>query len=151
MLRRRDGYAESSVAPKGPALRSPSAPARRGWTGRLALVAALTATFALGSSTAWAAAGPSGSHGVISGQLGYEGGAYPGLFHATAGIVKVKGPDGNGRVKVPASGFSMRVAPGHYVLTGCSGTRNKQCGPPDPVTVKAGKTSHVEVVWLLAP
>ena len=99
-----------------------------------------------------AAASPLTSHGVISGQLGYEGGAYPGTFHPTAGLVKFAGPQKVGPVKVPKSGdFTVHVIPGHYTLTGCSGTNDKQCGPPQQVTVKARTTSRVQVPWLLAP
>jgi hypothetical protein len=95
---------------------------------------------------------PRSSHGVISGQLGIEGGPYPGGLHPTAGVVKVEGPQKVGRVKVPESGsFAVDVVPGVYTLTGCGGTKNRQCGPPQDVTVKAQKTTHVEVPWLLAP
>lgn len=91
-------------------------------------------------------------HGVIAGQLGYEGGAYPGKFHRTAGVVDVAGPKNASTVTVPASGrFTLAVTPGSYTLTGCGGTNDKQCGPPQDVTVKAQKTSHVQVPWLLAP
>jgi hypothetical protein len=97
-------------------------------------------------------AGASTRHGVIAGQLGYEGGAYPGRFHPTAGVVDVTGPRNAGTVTVPGSGrFTLDVPPGSYTLTGCGGTKDKQCGPPQDVTVKAQKTSHVQVPWLLAP
>jgi hypothetical protein len=102
------------------------------------------------TATAVAAQSPS-PHGVIAGQLGFEGGPYPGGFHPTAGVVKYAGPQ-TGRVKVPGSGdFTVDVAPGAYTLIGCGGTRNEQCGPTQDITVKAHKTSHVQVVWLLAP
>jgi hypothetical protein len=91
-------------------------------------------------------------HGVIAGQLGFEGGAYPGGFHPTAGLVKFVGPEKVRPIKVPESGdFTMRVVPGVYTLTGCGGTRNRQCGPPQQVTVKTRTTSRVQVAWLLAP
>ena len=119
------------------------------------VVATAAAALALGpvdTSATVAAASPMSPHGVISGQLGYEGGAYPGGFHPTAGLVKFVGPQTVGTVKVPESGdFTVDVVPGDYTLTGCSGTKNRQCGPPQQVTVKAHTTRHVRVVWLLAP
>jgi hypothetical protein len=104
------------------------------------------------TTAAVAAAAPTTSHGVISGHLGYEGGAYPGRFHPTAGVVTFAGPQKVSPVQVPQSGhFTVHVVPGDYTLTGCGGTKNKQCGPPQQVTVKARATSHVHVPWLLAP
>jgi hypothetical protein len=113
--------------------------------------AAASLAFGVVDTTASATASPA-PHGVISGQLGFEGGAYPGRFHPTAGLVKFAGPQKVGPVKVPKSGdFTVHVVPGDYTLTGCSGTKNRQCGSPQDVTVKAGKTRHVQVVWLMAP
>jgi hypothetical protein len=118
----------------------------------LATAAAAIALGAVSTTAAEGAARPLTTHGVISGRLGYEGGAYPGRFHPTAGLVKVAGPQKVGPIKVPVSGhFSVPVVPGDYTLTGCGGTKNKQCGPPQQVTVKARGTSHVQVPWLLAP
>jgi hypothetical protein len=119
----------------------------------LTMVATTVALGAVNTTTAVAAGSPSTSpHGVISGRLGFEGGAYPGRFHPTAGLVKFSGPQKVGPVKVPKSGdFTVRVVPGDYTLTGCGGTKDKQCGPPQQVTVKARTTRHVHVPWLLAP
>lgn len=119
---------------------------------RLILALALAAGLCLTTATAVAAAAPSTPHGIIDGRLGFEGGPYPGGFHPTAGLVKFTGPQKVGPVKVPTSGrFTVDVTPGAYTLTGCGGTKNKQCGPPKLVTVKADTTRHVRVVWLLAP
>jgi hypothetical protein len=118
----------------------------------LATVATSLALGAVTTTAAVAAASPVTSHGVITGQLGYEGGAYPGGFHPTAGVVRFAGPQKVGPVKVPKSGhFTVPVEPGVYKLTGCSGTKNRQCGLPEKVTVKARTTRHVKVIWLLAP
>jgi len=90
--------------------------------------------------------------GTITGQLGFEGGPAPGGFHPTAGLVKVAGSKTIELVKVPESGnFTVHVKPGGYALTGCGGTQDNQCGPRQDVTVKAGATTHVQVVWALAP
>ena len=90
--------------------------------------------------------------GTITGQLGIEGGPAPGGFHPTAGVVKVAGPQTVGPVKVPKSGnFTIHVQPGRYTLTGCGGTKDKTCGSPQHVTVKAGATRQVQVVWAFAP
>jgi hypothetical protein len=118
----------------------------------LATAIATIAFGAVGTNAAIAEASTSTPHGVIAGQLGFEGGAYPGGFHPTAGLVKFKGPQKVGPVKVPDSGnFTVHAVPGDYTLTGCSGTKNRQCGSPQQVIVKARKTSRVQVVWLLAP
>jgi len=107
----------------------------------------------VGSAAAARALVATTPHGTIAGQLGFEGGAYPGGFHATAGVVKVTdGPHKVKPVTVPESGeFTVHVVPGTYTLTGCGGTKDKQCGPPQSITVEAGATIHVQVVWLLAP
>ncbi len=119
---------------------------------RLILAVALATAISFSTATAVAAQTPVTPHGVIAGQLGYEGGAYPGGFQPTAGVVKFVGPQRVGRVKVPDSGsFTVDVVPGIYTLTGCGGTKDRQCGSPQDVTVKAQKTSRVEVVWLRAP
>lgn len=90
--------------------------------------------------------------GTIAGQLGYEGGAYPGTFHPTAGLVMVAGPKMERTVSVPGSGdFTISLSPGRYKLTGCGGTNDTQCGPSQKVTVRPGKTVQVQIAWLLAP
>jgi len=116
------------------------------------VLSAVALPVAVSLSAVAAVAAPT-AHGIVTGQLGLEGGPYPGGFHATAGIVKfADGPQKLRPVKVPDSGdFTVHVVPGGYTLTGCSGTKDSQCGRPQDVTVKAGATSHVQVVWLLAP
>jgi hypothetical protein len=119
---------------------------------RLILVVALAIAISFNMASAATAQTPLTPHGVIAGQLGFEGGPAPGGFHPTAGVVKFVGPQKVGRVKVPESGsFTVDVMPGIYTLTGCGGTKNRQCGSSQDVIVKAQKTSHVQVVWLLAP
>jgi hypothetical protein len=119
---------------------------------RLIRVAALATGLCVTTAATGATATASTPRGVITGQLGYEGGAYPGLFHPTAGVVKFVGSKSFGRVKVPKSGdFTVDVAPGQYTLTGCGGTKNRQCGPSEQVIVKTRTTTHVQVPWLLAP
>lgn len=90
--------------------------------------------------------------GVIAGELGYEGGAYPGKFHPTAGLVRVAGPKLSQTVEVgPTGRFSVVEPPAKYTLVGCGGTDDSQCGPAVHVTVKAGRTVHVKVPWALVP
>lgn len=94
----------------------------------------------------------SAADGTITGQLGYEGGAYPGGFHPTAGVVQIAGAGLTELQNVPKSGdFTVHVVPARYTLTGCSGTNDTQCGQPMHVKVKTGRTKLVQVVWLLAP
>jgi hypothetical protein len=113
---------------------------------------ALALSFSTDTAFAIATSPTAHSRGAIAGQLGIEGGPCCVDLHPTAGLVKVAGPESVRAVKVPKSGdFTIHVAPGSYTLTGCGGTKDKQCGPAQDVTVQAGTTTQVQVVWLLAP
>jgi len=103
------------------------------------------------------AATPSGGAEII-GQLGYEGGAYPGTFKPTAGTVFVQFDLRTLELvqTVGKSGsFKLHLSPGTYTLTGCGPAMSispvGQCGSPQTVTLVAHEKDHLQLVWLMAP
>lgn len=126
---------------------APTSPTARDATVRVTFVAVCPQVCPLDSARQHAQ-----TDGTIAGELGYEGGAYPGRFHPTAGLVRIAGPKLTQTIDVGPSGkFSAVEPPAKYTLVGCGGTDDAQCGPTVPVTVKAGKTVHVKVPWALVP
>jgi hypothetical protein len=118
----------------------------------LALAIATCLSFSTATIVAGATSLTAHSHGVVTGQLGIEGGPCCVAFHPTAGLVKFAGAEGVRAVKVPKSGdFTVHLAAGSYTLTGCGGTKEEQCGTSQALTVQAGTSTEVQVVWLLAP
>lgn len=119
-------------------------------TGSLALVG-LQAAPAQAATTA-------GQRALLVGELGFEGGAYPGGFHPTAGTVEVEF-DSQPLVlekKVGRSGqFKIKLSPGKYTVLGCgptaSGSPSSQCSAPQKVSLAAGEVDFVELVWAYAP
>ena len=96
---------------------------------------------------------------VLVGELGFEGGAYPGGFHLTAGSVVVQfdlqplvldhpvGPSGH---------FRIRLTAGNYTVSGCSPSSSSsavggQCSKPVNVTLTPGEVDHIKLVWAYAP
>jgi hypothetical protein len=129
-------------------------------------VALATSTILVASSVA-AAQGvtvPKPVDATLVGHLGYEGGAYPGGFHPTAGVVDVSfhflplvlvstvGRSGK---------FSIRLAPGTYTVSGCetpvSGSSahpaltTGPCSTPITLTLKAGQVKHLRLIWAYVP
>ena len=121
----------------------------------LVVVGSLTLIGAFGTAGAAAVSArpsPAAADGTVKGLLGYEGGAYPGKFHRTSGVVDVAGPKSTITVSVPDSGrFTVHLAPATYELTGCGGTNDAQCGPAQKVKVASARTVHVKVPWALVP
>ena len=128
---------------------------------RLSLFAATLAAsaFAVTGLTALPAQAATPNAGAeIIGQLGYEGGAYPGTFKPTAGTVFVQF-DLRPLQLVHAVGksgsFKLHLSPGTYTLTGCGPATSTapvgQCGRPMTVTLVAHETDHLQLVWLMAP
>jgi hypothetical protein len=110
-----------------------------------------------GATTHATAATPRAQQAVLVGVLGYEGGAYPGGFHPTAGtvdiafanppviLVKHVGPTGH---------FKIPLAPGSYIVTGCgpsSSGGQGLCGQPKSIKLSPGEVDHIRLVWALAP
>jgi hypothetical protein len=108
-----------------------------------------------GGATAQASSTTAAKDAVVVGELGVEGGAYPGGFHPTPGVVEV-----SFRARplvlvtsVGASGhFRIRLAPGTYTVTGCGGaSASGPCSKPVTVRLKAGQTDHLQLVWAQVP
>lgn len=122
---------------------------------RLATVAAVLFVGLVAPAGAYAHTPPKPSHGTVNGQVGYEGGAYPGGFHATSGSVKISNASAVRVVEVPtAAGFSVTLDPGTYTFVGCAGAQATQCAASylwQTVVVKAGSTQTVQLVTFLAP
>jgi hypothetical protein len=94
----------------------------------------------------------------LVGVLGYEGGAAPGGFHPTSGWVEVAYTNTEPLSlvqRVGATGhFRIPLGPGTYAVTGCgpfSRGGNGPCGQTHDVTLKAGETERIRVVWADAP
>jgi hypothetical protein len=99
------------------------------------------------------------SRAELVGELGFEGGAYPGGFHPTAGSVEVEftsvplvlehavGPSGH---------FKISLTPGSYTVIGCgpsssTGSASSQCSKPKNITLTSGEVDHIRLVWAYAP
>jgi hypothetical protein len=98
------------------------------------------------------------SRAFLAGRLGYEGGPYPGGFHATAGSVEVAFSTHPLVLekKVGKTGhFRIPLSPGTYIVTGCgpssSAGSTPRCGRPKTVTLRAGEVRHIRLVWMYAP
>jgi hypothetical protein len=134
--------------------------------GPLGVAAAVTLALALVGPATAANAAPApgaGTHAthraVLAGELGFEGGAYPGKLHPTPGIVEVAFVDQPLVLlaKVGPSGhFWIRLAPGAYLVTGCGGSASPHQPPtqgskPVKVTLQPGEVDHIKLVWALVP
>jgi hypothetical protein len=105
------------------------------------------------------ATGSKGQSALV-GKLGYEGGAFPGKFHPTAGsvVVNFDGPTPLSLEKhVGSSGhFRIKLPAGQYTVIGCgpsaSGTApSGQCSKPVNVTLTSGEVDHIKLVWAMVP
>jgi hypothetical protein len=95
---------------------------------------------------------------LLVGELGIEGGAFPGGFRPTAGSVEV---EFNSvplvlEKRVGKSGkFEIKLTPGDYTVIGCgttaSGAPSSQCSKPQKVNLAPGEVDHIQLVWLYAP
>lgn len=121
---------------------------------KLALALSVSSVAVVGlDATAVHASTPAGQRSAIVGQLGYEGGAYPGGFHPTAGTVEVEfnnqplvlekhvGKSGN---------FHIKLSPGGYTVIGC-GPSGSQCSQPQNITLVSGEVDHIQLIWAYAP
>ncbi len=123
----------------------------------LALTASSTALIGLQSAPAHAAT-TSGGGAELVGELGYEGGAYPGGFHPTSGSVEVEF-DSLPIVlekNVGKSGhFKIELSPGKYTVIGCgpstTGTPSSLCSQPRTLSLVAGEVDHIKLIWAFVP
>jgi hypothetical protein len=120
----------------------------------LALVLSVSSIAAIGLQAAPAhASTTSGHHSAIVGELGYEGGAFPGGFHPTAGTVEV---EFNSQPLVlekhvgKSGHFDIKLSPGSYTVIGC-GPANSQCSQPQDINLAAGEVDHIQLIWARVP
>jgi len=125
----------------------------------LAAVAAVIFAWMGPAASAQAATVTSTSHeAVLAGELGYEGGAYPGGFHPTSGTVEVEFYSQPLVLEqhVGSSGhFHITLAPGKYTVIGCgpsaSTTSPGECSNPKNFTLSSGEVKNIRLVWALVP
>jgi hypothetical protein len=121
---------------------------------KLALALSVSSVAVIGLQATAAHAGTTAKHqSAIIGQLGYDGGAFPGGFHPTAGTVEVEfnnqplvlekhvGKSGN---------FHIKLSPGGYTVIGC-GPSGSQCSQPQNITLAPGEVDHIQLVWAHTP
>jgi len=125
----------------------------------LALALAASSTTLIGLQAAPAqAATTTGGGSLLVGELGYEGGAYPGGFHPTAGTVDVE------FYSVPlvlvknvgkSGHFKIQLSPGKYTVIGCGpstpGASDSPCSQPQNLTLAAGEVDHIKLIWAYVP
>ena len=120
----------------------------------LAPFASGIAVIGLLAAPAWAST-DAGHNSAIVGELGVEGGAYPGGFRPTAGTVEVEfNSVPLALIKhVGKSGkFDIKLSAGSYTVIGC-GPKNSgnQCSQPQNITLATGQVDHIELVWEYLP
>jgi len=118
----------------------------------LALSASLTV---IGLQAAPAHANTTGHSSAIVGELGVEGGPYPGGFQPTAGTVEVNFNS------VPLSllkhvgksgKFDIKLAPGSYTVFGCGPKKSSsQCSQTQDINLATGEVDHIQLVWAYLP
>ncbi len=124
----------------------------------LAMSAAGIAVTGLQAAPAHAATTTS-TQALLVGELGYEGGAYPGGFHPTAGTVYVEfhsAPLTLDQAVGPSGHFTIPLAAGKYTVIGCapsssSGAANGQCSMPKNLTLTSGEVDHIRLIWARVP
>jgi len=115
----------------------------------LAVAALVTAT----AGSAEGSAPSPAADGRIAGELGVVGGAYPGGFHPTSGIVEFAFRS-HPLVLVESVGraghFTVWLPAGTYTVTGC-GASSTQCSPAVTVRLRPGGVDHLQLVWAQVP
>jgi len=125
----------------------------------LALFVGTMTVIALQAAPAFAstAAGhkSAGHKAAIVGELGVDGGAYPGGFRPTAGTVEVEF-NSLPLVLVRAVGksgkFTIKLSPGSYTVSGCGpdGSGN-QCSQAQDIHLASGQVDDIQLVWAHLP
>ncbi len=96
-----------------------------------------------------------GLHSAIVGELGVEGGPYPGGFQPTAGTVQVqfnsvpltllKHVGKSGR-------FDIKLSPGSYTVIGCGPKKSgNQCSQPQDIKLTTDEIDRIQLVWAYLP
>ncbi len=120
----------------------------------LALLASSITVIGLQVAPAHATTG-AGTKSAIVGELGVEGGAYPGTFQPTAGTVEVEFNSlPLALVKhVGKSGkFDIKLSPGSYTVFGCGPKKSaNQCSQEQDINLASGEVDHIQLVWAYLP
>jgi hypothetical protein len=120
----------------------------------LALLASSITVIALEAAPAHASAG-AGPKSAIAGELGVEGGAYPGTFQPTAGTVEVEFnsvPLVLLRHVGKSGKFDIKLSPGSYTVVGCGPKKSSnQCSQPQDINLATGEVDHIQLVWEYLP
>src|SRR5580698_2068520 len=108
----------------------------------LALCASSFTMIGLQVAPALASTG-AGPKSAIVGELGVEGGAYPGTFRPTAGTVEVEF-NSMPLVLIKHVGqsgqFKITLSPGSYTVFGCGPKKSgNQCSQPQDITLATGE------------
>jgi hypothetical protein len=96
-----------------------------------------------------------GANSAIVGELGVEGGAYPGGFRPTAGIVEVEFnslPLALVQHVGKSGKFDIKLSAGSYTVFGC-GPKNSgnQCSQAQEINLASGEVDHIQLVWEYLP
>jgi hypothetical protein len=123
---------------------------------KLALALCASTVAVLGLQAVPAHAAPTGGpRSAIVGELGVEGGAYPGTFQPTAGTVEVEFnsvPLVLQRHVGKSGTFHIKLSPGSYTVIGCGPKKSSsQCSQPQDITLAAGQVDHIQLVWAFRP
>ena len=123
---------------------------------RLALALFASSITVIGLQAAPAHASASAGHkSAIVGELGVDGGAYPGGFKPTAGTVEVEF-NSMPLVLVQHVGksgkFDIELSPGSYTVFGCGPKKSgNQCSQQQDITLATGEVDHIKLVWAHLP
>ncbi|HEY7948695.1 MAG TPA: hypothetical protein VID75_13535 [Acidimicrobiales bacterium] len=123
---------------------------------KLAVAMVTSSITVIGLEAVPAHAGTTAGHSsAIVGELGVEGGAYPGGFKPTAGTVEVEFNSvplvllqhvGN------SGKFDIKLSPGSYTVSGCGPKQSaNQCSQPQDIKLVAGEVDHIQIVWAYRP
>jgi len=120
----------------------------------LAIFASSITVIGLQAAPAHASTG-AGHNSAIVGELGVEGGPYPGGFHPTAGTVEVEFNSVPLVLEkhVGKSGkFHIKLSPGSYTVFGCGPKKSSnQCSDPQNINLATGEVDHIQLVWAYLP
>jgi hypothetical protein len=96
-----------------------------------------------------------GHSSAIVGELGVEGGAYPGGFQPTAGTVEVEFnsvPLVLERHVGKSGKFDIKLSPGSYTVIGCGPKKSdNECSQPQDINLVRGEVDHIQLVWAYLP
>jgi hypothetical protein len=121
---------------------------------KFALALFVSSFTVIGLQVAPAHASP-GPKSAIVGELGVEGGAYPGTFQPTAGTVEVEFnsmPLTLVRHVGKSGKFDIKLSTGTYTVLGCGPKKSaNQCSQPQDINLASGEVDHIQLVWAYLP